>query len=129
MPRVTRNTRGNQSGGSSGDTNALHQVRPPGGHRCEQEARHDIGVDSDCQKVIDGAEYNGVCTRTKENERVIKTNTLHQDTGPGGYRDELNDLGGVGANPNCKSDGDGCRYDGGRGEMDNTTIDMHCESK
>ena len=65
--------------------NALRHGMGPGGHKGEGVELRGLADDWDHQKVIKGGKYNGEHTRTEENERVIKMNTLCRVGGPGGH--------------------------------------------
>jgi len=54
----------------------------------ELEASRGVEVDSGRQKVIEGAECNGVRTTSDGKERVVETNAPCRDRGPGGHRGE-----------------------------------------
>ena len=111
------------------ETNALCPHTGPGGYASELETRRGDEVDRAHQKVIEGAEYDGVCTINDWNARVIKTNAEHQVTGPGGHMGKWSELGSVGSDRECRNDGEHDGYDAERGQMDGAASGARYHSK
>ena len=102
----------NVNNGCADETDALHRDRPPGGSFNLPEASNVTKGNSDCRKVVKGAEYNGVRLRSDKNECVIETNVLHRGIGPGGHRGEQEVMGDIEDNWDRQDIVEGGGYDG-----------------
>ena len=110
-------------------TDAPARHRAPGSHRGEQEAIGNVKGDSDRRKVVDYANYDGICLRTDGNERSVETDALRQDRGPGGLEDEQEAMGSVERDWKREMDVKGAGCDGNSGRKGGATSGARYESK
>ena len=84
-----------------------------------------VEVDSDCQKVVDNADYNRIHPRSTGNEHVIEMKALHQNRWPGGAEGNQVELEHVKHDLEHKNDADGIAYDGKGCQMDGAMSTAH----
>ena len=73
-------------GGARNDSSSgtLHWDRCPGGLEGKLEVLRGAEGVWDCQNVVKGTEYDGICHRSKGNGGEAETNVPGWDKGPGG---------------------------------------------
>ena len=94
--------------------NSPEPSKPPRDPRSDQEARRPVEGEPGGRKAVEGAGYDGIRPSTHRNERIVETNTLHRDMGPGGHKGEGVESRGVVDDQDRRKVIEGGEYDGER---------------
>ena len=112
-----------------GDTDTPCRDTAPEDPRGELEALRGVEGVRDRRKVVDDTDYDGIGPRSDENARVVETNALRRDRGPGDPRGDQEAMGTVERNWKREIDGDGDDDDGRWWGMDGATSAARRDSK